>query len=186
MTTNLVEIIQINLGYPPLKKIDPNVQVQDVKTVEVDSAAAGPLAQAGIPAVLTGLYKMSRNDEGSTKILNSSDAKDTLAVIFNNNEGQLVENVAQYAAVSPDQAESHLENIADEALRILKEHAVEPAKLKQYMNDQRHNILVYLPAALNLGDILKDETIDDRTNKMEGPVSNFMHKIENILSQGGE
>ncbi|MEO7924436.1 MAG: hypothetical protein ABIR30_12220 [Chitinophagaceae bacterium] len=53
------------------------------------------------------------------------------------------------------------------------------------MNDQRHNILVYLPAALNLGDLLKDESLDDRTNKMEGPVSNFMHKIEDILSQGG-
>ena len=52
------------------------------------------------------------------------------------------------------------------------------------MNGQRHNILVYLPAALSMGDVLDDETLDDKTNKMEGPVSSFMHKIENTLSDG--
>ena len=53
------------------------------------------------------------------------------------------------------------------------------------MSGQRHNILVYLPAALQLGDLLNDNAMDDRTNKMEGPVSNFMHNIENKLSGGG-
>jgi hypothetical protein len=57
--------------------------------------------------------------------------------------------------------------------------------VRNYMNSQRHNILVYLPAALNIGDVLNDEGLDDKTNKMEGPVSNFMHKIENTLSGGG-
>jgi hypothetical protein len=54
------------------------------------------------------------------------------------------------------------------------------------MNDQRHQVLVYLPAPLQLGDLIHDESLDDRTNKMEGPVSNFMHKIEDKLSQGGK
>jgi hypothetical protein len=35
-----------------------------------------------------------------------------------------------------------------------------------------------------MGDLLNDEALDDRTNKMEGPISNFMHKIENNLSGG--
>jgi hypothetical protein len=38
---------------------------------------------------------------------------------------------------------------------------------------------------MNFGDILHDETLDDRTNKMEGPISNFMHKIEDKLSGAG-
>jgi hypothetical protein len=35
-----------------------------------------------------------------------------------------------------------------------------------------------------MGDVLNDGGMDDRTNKMEGPVSNLMHKIENKLGGG--
>jgi hypothetical protein len=38
---------------------------------------------------------------------------------------------------------------------------------------------------MQLGDLLKDDSLDDRTNKMEGPISNMMHNIENKLSGGG-
>lgn len=186
MPTNLVELIQKNLQYPPLCKIDPNTQ--DVKKKEEHSSIDN-LAQAAIPAVLTALYRLSRTDEGSLKILNAGASSDLLATLFNEQENLVVEKVAQYGGVSSNQAKSHMDNIADEAIKILKEHAGTdpgPQKLKQYMNDQRHQILVYLPAALNLGDLLEDEGLDDKTNKMEGPVSNFVHKIENILSQGGD
>ena len=183
--TNLVETIQQNLDYPPLKKVDPNVQ--DVK--EKKEGEITQLAQAAIPAVLTGLYKLTRNDEGSAKILKSNPADDSLSLLFNGTETQLVEKVAQYAGITTVEAEGHLENIADESIRVAKESLGangDAAKLKQYMNDQRHNILVYLPASLNLGELLHDETLDDKTNKMEGPISSFMHKIENKLSQGGD
>ena len=185
MTTNLIESIQQNLAYPPLKKIDPNTQ--DIKEKETESTIEH-LAQAAIPAVLTAVYKLSRNDEGSLQILKADTHKDSLHTLFNGNESQLVEQVAAYAGVTANQAESHLENIADESIKLVRESvgSAEPHKLTQFMNDQRHNILVYLPASLNLGDILKDESLDDKTNKMEGPVSNFMHKIENKLSGGGE
>jgi hypothetical protein len=49
------------------------------------------------------------------------------------------------------------------------------------MNSQRHSILSHLPAAMKMGDVLNEETFDDRTNKMEGPVSSFLHRIEDIL-----
>ena len=82
-----------------------------------------------------------------------------------------------------------MENIADEAVKLVKAAAGSnptPDKIKNYMNTQRHNILVYLPAAMNLGDVLNDETLDDKTNKMEGPISNMMHKIENNMSDGDQ
>ena len=31
-------------------------------------------------------------------------------------------------------------------------------------------------------DLLNDDSLDDRTNKMEGPISNLMHTIENKFS----
>jgi hypothetical protein len=185
MTNNLVETIQRNLQYPVLHKVDPNIQ--DVKNRGTDSLEL--LAQAAIPAVLTGLYKLSRNDEGCTTIMIGDRVEDALGLIFHGKEEQLVEKIAQYADVSTNQAEGHLENISDESIRLVREMnsgKKDPKQLKHFMNDQRHNILVYLPAELHMGDLLKDETLDDRTNKMEGPVSNFMHKIENILSQGGQ
>ena len=50
------------------------------------------------------------------------------------------------------------------------------------MLTQRNNILPYLPAALQTGKLLNENTLDDRTNKMKGPVSNFVHSIESMLS----
>lgn len=180
---NLVETIQKNLQYPPLKKVDPNTQ--DVKH-SFDETEVEKIGQAAIPAVLTGLYMLSRNDEGCLKIMNTVDAINSLTVLFDHNEEEVIQRVANYTGLSTNQARSHLESIADESLRIVNEIATSSCqKLKHYMNDQRHNILVCLPAVLNMGDFLKDEHLDDKTNKMEGPVSNFIHKIENILSQGG-
>jgi hypothetical protein len=36
---------------------------------------------------------------------------------------------------------------------------------------------MYLPAALQIGVLLNDDTLDDATNKMEGPISSLMQKI---------
>lgn len=186
MSANLIEQIQKNLQYPELKKVDPNTGEINEKE---DESSVQLLAQSAIPAVLTGLYKLSRNDEGSTVILQLKSNYDSLQILFGEKEDQVVEKVTQYSGVSVNQAQSHLENIADESIKLLKESVAEnaePQKLKQFMNDQRHSILVYLPESLKMGDLLKDGSLDDHTNKMEGPVSNFMHKIENKFSQGGE
>jgi len=185
MANNILEAIQKNLGYPPMQKIDPNVQ--EPKEKHKDSPV-DMLAQAAIPGVLTALYSFTRTEEGCRKIVSKNPESDWLNVLFKGHESEAVAKVAQYAGVTENQAEGHMENIADESVKILKEafgKDTNPEKVKIYMNSQRHNILVYLPAAMQMGDLLNDESLDDRTNKMEGPVSNFMHKIENKLS-GGE
>jgi hypothetical protein len=181
MTTNLVEMIQKNLQYPALHKIDPNLQ-------DIKNRGAGEtlelLAQAAIPAVLAGLFILSRTNKGCTAIIAADRIEDSLGMIFKGKEGMVVEKIAHYADISANQAESHLENIADESIRLVKERIPghdEPQRLRQFMDAQQHNILVYLPAELNMGDLLQDETLDDRTNKMEGPVSSFMHRLENFI-----
>ena len=183
MATNILETIQQNLQYPELQKIDPNTQDIDGKE---PVSVIGHLGQAAIPAVLTGLYKLSRNIEGAEQILSAGSGY-TLDLLFGDNTDRVVENVAHYGSVSINQAESHMENISDEAIKLIKQAAGNdnnPKHLKTFMNDQRHNILVYLPAVLNLGKMLEDNSLDDRTNKMEGPVSNLMHKIEDKFSGG--
>lgn len=186
MTGNLVEIIQKNLGYSQLKKVDPNVQ--DTKESVVQSAV-DKLGQAAIPAVLTAIYKFSRTEEGATQLIGSEDHEDWLGVIYAGKEEGAVEKISQYAGVTPGEAEGHMENIADESVKVIKDQiGPKPTqeKLRSLLAGQRHSILVYLPAALKMGDLLNDEALDDKTNKMEGPISNLMHKIENSFSKGDE
>jgi hypothetical protein len=42
---------------------------------------------------------------------------------------------------------------------------------------------LYLPEALHMGDLLHDDTLDDNTNKMEGPVSSLMRNIGSVFSK---
>lgn len=184
MATNLVETIQKNLGYAPLQKIDPNIQ--ETKD-SVPRQSKEKLGQAAIPATLTALYKFTRTKEGCEALLSGEDNPDWLNRIFQGKDKIAVDKVAHYAGVTPEEAATAMENIADESVRIVrKSGAKTPTAINEYMNGQRHQILVHLPAAMQLGDLLNDEALDDRTNKMEGPVSSFMHKIENNLSKGDE
>jgi hypothetical protein len=185
MSINIIDIIQKRTPYPALKKIDPNTQ--DI--TDKDSCTSIDLmGQAAIPTVLTGVYKHSRNDADAAIILHPDNEEDLLSFLFNERESIVTQKIAGYAGVSLDRAREELEKIATQSIKVIKEflgREASPQKLKSFMNDQRHHILVYLPGSLQLGDLLTDETLDDRTNKMEGPVSNFMHKIENKFSQGG-
>lgn len=183
MAHNLIETIQKNMGFPPLRKIDPNIQEINEKT---PPEASEKLAQAAIPAVLTAMYRFTRTDEGCNAILSVAGHADWLGVMFKGKEATAVAKVARYAGVTEKQAESALENIADEAAATVKKLSgpqPTPGTVKSLMNAQRHSILVYLPAAMQMGDLLNEESLDDRTNKMEGPFSNLMHAIENKLSR---
>lgn len=186
MAINLVETIQKNLGFPALQKIDPNIH--ETKNDAVRTADER-LAQAAIPAVLTFLYKLTRSDAGCKYILSEEGKQSKLDEIFEDKTAEAAEKVAQYAGVSAETAKERMEEVAEEAIKLIKESAGQhPAeeKIRTFMSYQRHNILVHLPAAMQLGDLLNDESLDDRTNKMEGPVSGFLHRIENILSESDQ
>ena len=179
MFTNIVEAIQKNLGYEPLKKIDPNTQ--EIKEAR-EMTPGQKLQQAAIPAVLAAMIKYSDGKEG-INLLTDKENKDWLGTIYCGKEKDAIKKVAEYSGTTTDEAERHMENISDEAVRIVNEVIKTPdaEKLRSFMNSQRHSILSHLPAAMKLGDVLNEETFDDRTNKMEGPVSSFLHRIENIL-----
>ena len=185
MITNIVEAVQKHLGYPPLQKVNPNSQ--EVKDI-ADRSSGEKLAQSAITAVLAGLVKFSRSDNGANYLVSGGTQQNWLDLIFADKQSEAVDKVAQYSKTSVPEATEHMQKIANEAVKLIHEstgNKETPEKIKTYMKGQRHNILLYLPAAMQLGDLLNDDTLDDRTNKMEGPISNFMHNIENKLSGGG-
>jgi len=78
-----------------------------------------------------------------------------------------------------------MEDIADEAVRIIRENTPDSASfsdVKTYVANQRNSILMFLPAELQISTLINDNTLDDRTNKMEGPMSNAVHFIEKLFS----
>lgn len=181
MSVNLLERVQQNTGYPPLHKIDPN-------TGQPSSAAGTPdhvFSQAAIPAVLTALYKYVQGDDGAEEVLRGDTSTDWVGRIFHDNLRDAVEKVKAFTDGDPVHSTSKMNSIANEAIKITKENLPANAGIKEvkaFFLNQRNNILPYLPPALQLGDLLNDNTIDDNVNKMEGPVSSLMKSIGSAFS----
>ena len=101
---------------------------------------------------------------------------------------EIAEKIGQYSGVTADKAKEVLGKVAQEAMRIVqneRDKGVSMDKIKNAMDDQRQTILQYLPASLQLGVLLEDGSMDDRTHKMKGPMSNLAHIFEKKLP-GGE
>jgi len=182
---NIVETIQKNLGYPSLQKVDPNSQ--EVKD-NAGRSSGEKLGQSAITAVLAALVKFSRSDKGANYLISGDSEQNWLDLIFEAKQSEAVDKVAHYSNIPVQEAMGHMQKIAREGVKLIYESVGDKPtaeKIKTYMKSQRHNILLYLPAAMQMGDLLKDDSLDDRTNKMEGPISNMMHKIENKFSGGG-
>jgi hypothetical protein len=178
---NIVDILQEAAGFDPLQKINPNTQDTDkTKMTKTDL-----LGQAAIPAVLVGLYKYSRDENHANDIIRKDITSDWSNLIFGENKTSVSKEVAEYADIPADEANIELKCIAEMAVEKIRETVGENAsnvQVKKFFTEQRNNILLYLPAALKIGDMIHEPTLDDRTNKMEGPVSNAMHKIEKIFA----
>ena len=170
---SLPTALQEQLGFPPLKKISPNTQ-------EVKDATGDLSGQAAIPTVLVGLYKHSISDDGAEDILRGNYSTDWVKKVFGEYYELVIERVAEYAAISREKTMALLDKVATQAAELIrssKEGSTGIAGIKSYLTSERHEILSYLPAALQIGELLDDDTVDDRTNKMEGPVSSLMQKI---------
>ena len=184
MPFNLLKTVQQNLGYPELKKVDPNTQEVVFERNVSDEAKLG---QAAIPAVLTGIYRYIETDKGTQAITSKDGSVNWIEEIFGDATTELITKIADYSDCSYDVSNTKANEIANEAVRLIKEHINSPGNIlnvKDFMLTQRNNILPYLPAALQTGKLLNESTLDDRTNKMTGPVSSFMHGMETIFTPG--
>jgi copper chaperone CopZ len=177
MSINLLETVQKNSGYPALQKIDPNTQavVADDKTPDEHK-----FSQAAIPAILTALYKYVQADEGAAEFLRGDSSTNWVSKIFPGNKKEVVQAIAAYSQQLGEDPVAKMNAIADETVKLVKENLPDVAAVKDvkiFFSKQRNNILLYLPAVLNMGELLHDDTLDDNTNKMEGPISSLMHSI---------
>ena len=183
MSINLLETVQQNLGYPPLQKIDPNTQ--QVPAGEA-KAAEDKFSQAAIPAVLTGLFNYVQSDEGATEFLKGDNTTNWLAKIFDDKRKEAIQAISDYAKQSNADPVAKMNEIANEVIQVVKQNLPVPADIKAvklFFSNQKNNILLYLPATLNMGELLHDNSLDDNTNKMEGPISSLMQSIGSAFSK---
>lgn len=183
MSINLLETVQKNLGYPELKKVDPN-------TEEVKGADKKPVqhefSQAAIPAILTGMYKYVQVDEGAQDFLEDDHTGESwVDKVFFDHTSEAIKSISAYASSNLHDPVAEMNKIADEAERVVKENLPKDAGikgLKQFFKEQRNDILKYLLPELHMGEWLHEPSLDDKTNKMEGPISSLMNKIGASMS----
>lgn len=182
MSVNLIKAVQENSGYPELKKIDPNSQKVSIGKNE---AITNKFSQAAIPAVLTALYRYSQTDEGAADVLNVKSSDNWVNKIFDDNRREAIQTITGYAHQSNVDAVAGINAIANEAVKVCKENLPANAGIKEvkdFFSNQVTNILPYLPVELKMGELLHDNTLDDNTKKMEGPVSSLMQSIGSAFS----
>jgi hypothetical protein len=182
MSVNLITVVQENSGYPPLKKIDPNSQEFSIAK---DEEITNKFSQAAIPAVLAALYRHVQKDEGAADVLNIKTSDNWVAKIFDDNRKEAIQTITVYAQQSNEDPVARMNAIANEAVKVAKENLPANAGIKEvkdFFSAQVKNILPYLPVELKMGELLHDNTLDDNTKKMEGPISSLMQNIGSAFS----
>lgn len=180
MSINLIKILAQRQDQPDLPPVDPNTQ-------DISAASAtytDKLVQAAIPVVLTGMYKYSRDIHQADQLIDENFGRQWQDKLFGENRELITAEVASYADVSREEADAKLKEIFSQAVEVIKSSTGNPDAntIAGLFTAQRNNILTHLPAAIGIGGFLEDDSLDDRTNKMHGPASSFMHTVEKVFS----
>jgi hypothetical protein len=177
MPLPFLQTVQQNLGYPALQKVDPNTkQVAD----DNSTPAEDKFSQAAIPAVLTALLTYGETDDGANEILGGTNDVQWISKLFDENKKEAVQIISSYAKQSNDDPIAKINEIAAEAANVIRTEVGEKGTIKDvklYLSNQKVDILLYLLPTLKMGDLLNDNTLDDETNKMEGPISSLMNSF---------
>ena len=176
---NLPQQLQEYLKYPILQLINVNTSLPE------DEKKFDALSQSVLVTFLAGLYKITRSKESAALVNKESNGGQLLSVIFNDEEE--MNTIANYSYQPISIVKLKVAEVANGYLAFMQQLPVEETQKEDYlqnlMSDQRHEILRYVPVGLKLGELLNDGSLEDNTNKMEGPISSLMHKIENAFSK---
>ncbi|MBC7934802.1 MAG: hypothetical protein H7Y86_05500 [Rhizobacter sp.] len=184
MAENIVTRVMDKFQIESFIKIDPNTEKEERPGADA-GANSTQFEQALVTAVLAGLYKYGSTDEGARNLF-TTDNTSLLNEFFIDHKDDVTNGLATYGNVSAYQVNQLMEGVTTESIAAVKEAVgadAKPESIRSYIAGQRHNILVYLPPDLHFGKLIGDNILDDRTNKMEGPVSSFMHWIENLFAE---
>ena len=175
---NIIEVIQKNLGYGAIQKIDPNSQeVADKDSIHGNTA----VAQAAIPSVLLALFNRLEKEPNASWLAAEQPTGRLMEKIFGKSATEITEKIAVYSGLTGPGVKAEMEHIAAESVRVVRDQVSDinnENSVSAFVTRHKHEVLLYLPATLQLGSLLGNKNLDDRTEKMEGPVSGLMHRME--------
>lgn len=177
MSTSAIIRIQENLQYPSLKKIDPNTQ--EVTKLEGEPAEHS-FSQAAIPSILASFYRFVQTDEGASEFLRQQQPYNWLPSLFGEKQSEAIEHISTYSGETKEYTSAKMQAIAQEVVDViigLLPANASPQDVKDFFKNEKNNILLYLPPALQMGKLLDNDSLDDGTHNMEGIVSSLMHNI---------
>ena len=97
----------------------------------------------------------------------------------------LEESIDSYTKTQDTHNPQQLDHIANEAMRVVKDQVGDRADtnaISNFVRKHKPDVLLYLPPTLELGKVLGNNNLDDRTGKMEGPISNLLHSVEKVFN----
>jgi len=180
MAFNIIDKLAQLEGISKLPEISPNTQdVPDEK-----SNTTNRLVQAVIPSILAGFYKYTRDEEHAAEIPVKNGTADWIDTLFGPEKNNLMKRISIYSGASTTEAGEKMREVSTNIVNIINKEINngDGKTIKNYFTSERNNILHHLPAAIEIGNVLNDTTLDDRTNKMTGPVSGLMHGIEKTFA----
>ncbi len=169
------------MGYPPIHKVDPNTG---------DTAIPQPtdrekLGQSAIPAALATVAKFAASERGFDLLAQGPHSQDWIPEMLGTPHPDIITQIARYAGTDPSTAKQAFEEAIHQGIHmgnhVQDAQDPKPARKKFYA-DLLTTALTYLPSAIKVGDSLDDNTLDDNTHRMEGPLSNIAHAIEKTFS----
>lgn len=178
---NLSQDLQAFLNYPVLQKIDSSTELPENEDLY------DAVSQSVLIIFLTGMYKATRTKLNAEEIQKQQNSKDLLDKIFENKAAVLTV-IADFTKRKENFINSQLETVANGYLKLINQsnYAVELKKensLEDLLTSERHKILLCLSPKLYAGKLFNDESLDYNTNKMEGPLSFLLNKIEDVFSE---
>jgi hypothetical protein len=180
MIDNLVIQLENNLRERPMKTMDPNTQ----RAGDEKQKSPKELYQrATIATALASILEFSRKDQHIKKLISDNKDMDYATLIFHNQFEQLALKINEYSGYHPENFKEDFNFVFGEIIKIVRHmFGIDAMAAKDYISNQRADILSYLPGELQTGKFLHNTTIDDNTNKMHGPFSDFTHWLGQLFS----
>lgn len=169
--------IQEQLNYHPFQQIDA------ATGAPADMQSFNALEQAVTVTFLAAVYKSTRLKENAAIIAKKTDAGKLLNLLFDD-KFDAYQAIADYSNQPLEPVKLQLTKVAGALINIVQQQPQETRAeyLQSTFTSERDHILTLIPSQLKIEKLLNDDTINDNTNKMQGPVSTLMHKIENTFS----
>jgi hypothetical protein len=121
-----------------------------------------------------------QSDEGASDFLQNTHTGNWIQKIFGDRQDEVVHAVSNFTDNVNEDPYFQMQAVADVIVMTTREQLPEnatPKDVKDFYHNEKMDFLSYLLPELKVGVLLGDESADDGTHKMDGPLSGLVQSI---------